>query len=28
MDAVHRGRNGYAYNSANCFSCHPRGKAD
>lgn len=28
MDNEHRGKNGYVYNSKNCFSCHPRGKAD
>lgn len=28
MDSEHRGRSGYVYNSANCLSCHPRGKAD
>jgi hypothetical protein len=26
-DATHRGRTGYVYNSANCYSCHPRGNA-
>jgi hypothetical protein len=25
VDASHRGRTGYVYNSANCYSCHPRG---
>lgn len=24
-DSNHRGRSGYVYNSANCYSCHPRG---
>jgi hypothetical protein len=24
-DSSHRGRTGYVYNSANCYSCHPRG---
>lgn len=28
MDSEHRGRSGYVYNSANCLSCHPRGKAE
>ncbi|MEA4937137.1 hypothetical protein SDC9_86477 [bioreactor metagenome] len=28
MDNKHRGRSGYVYNSVNCYSCHPRGKAD
>ena len=26
MASAHKGRTGYAYNSANCYSCHPRGK--
>jgi hypothetical protein len=25
MDEKHQGRTGYAYNSAACYSCHPRG---
>jgi hypothetical protein len=28
MDDKHKEENGYAYNSANCLSCHPRGRAD
>lgn len=28
MDSEHRGMKNYAYNSTNCLSCHPRGKAD
>jgi len=28
MDSEHRGQGGYVYNSTNCLSCHPRGKAD
>jgi len=28
MDAAHRGRSGYVYNSNNCLSCHPRGSSD
>lgn len=28
MDSEHRGKSGYVYNSTNCLSCHPRGKAD
>lgn len=27
MDSEHAGRNGYAYNSAACYNCHPRGSA-
>jgi nitrate/TMAO reductase-like tetraheme cytochrome c subunit len=27
MDAKHKGRNGYAYQSPLCYSCHPRGTA-
>jgi hypothetical protein len=26
MDRKHSGRNGYAYNSASCLSCHPKGR--
>jgi hypothetical protein len=26
MDSKHRGRTGYVYNSANCYSCHPNGR--
>jgi hypothetical protein len=25
MDSEHRGEDGYVYNSASCFNCHPRG---
>jgi hypothetical protein len=28
MDSAHRGRSGYSYVSAVCYSCHPRGNAD
>ncbi len=28
MDDVHRGENGYSYDSASCLKCHPTGKAD
>jgi nitrate/TMAO reductase-like tetraheme cytochrome c subunit len=28
VDSQHSGRSGYAYNSTNCYSCHPRGVAD
>jgi hypothetical protein len=28
MDDEHRGKRDYVYNSVNCYSCHPRGKAD
>jgi hypothetical protein len=28
MDSEHRGERDYVYNSKNCLSCHPRGKAD
>ncbi len=28
VDADHRGRSGYVYNSTNCLACHPRGTAD
>ena len=28
MDKEHRGKRDYVYNSVNCYSCHPRGKAD
>ena len=24
MDSAHKGKTGYVYNSANCFSCHPK----
>ena len=24
MDSAHKGKSGYVYNSANCFSCHPK----
>ena len=27
-DSHHRNRQGYVWNSANCYSCHPRGRAD
>ena len=27
MDSEHRGRSGYAYNSTNCYSCHPNGSS-
>jgi hypothetical protein len=27
MDAAHKGRSGYVYNSTNCLSCHPRGSS-
>jgi hypothetical protein len=27
-DGHHEGENGYAYNSAACYSCHPRGTAE
>jgi hypothetical protein len=27
-DSKHRGRAGYVYNSAACYSCHPQGRAD
>ncbi|MEQ1691852.1 MAG: hypothetical protein ABMA00_11230 [Gemmatimonas sp.] len=27
MDADHRGRNGYRYESAACYACHPRGNS-
>jgi len=27
MQSAHNGVGGYVYNSANCFSCHPRGEA-
>ncbi|MFQ5511160.1 MAG: cytochrome c3 family protein [Candidatus Krumholzibacteriia bacterium] len=26
MDDVHRGKNGYSYNSNACYNCHPNGK--
>jgi len=28
MDDKHREENGYVYNSASCFNCHPRGVSD
>ena len=28
MDAKHREERSYVYNSVNCYSCHPRGRAD
>jgi len=28
MDSEHSGRTNYVYNSANCYSCHPNGRAD
>jgi hypothetical protein len=28
MDAKHREENGYVYDSAQCYSCHPDGRAD
>ena len=28
MDGVHAGMAGYAYNSPDCYICHPRGKAE
>lgn len=27
MDADHRGRSGYSYDSQSCYRCHPRGRA-
>jgi hypothetical protein len=26
-DSKHQGKSGYVYNSANCYACHPRGRA-
>jgi hypothetical protein len=28
MDNKHKGRNGYSYDSAACYRCHPKGNAD
>jgi hypothetical protein len=28
MDDKHKGRNGYSYDSASCYRCHPRGEGD
>ncbi len=28
VDADHKGKSGYVYNSTNCFSCHPRGTSN
>lgn len=28
MDKEHQGEAGYAYNSASCYNCHPKGNAD
>ena len=28
VDSQHSGRSGYAYNSTNCYSCHPRGTSN
>jgi hypothetical protein len=25
MDKEHQGKDGYVYNSVNCYACHPKG---